>query len=289
MEPILRVINHFSFQHYPFIFSFFSPGHLTNAAIGSYFLYSTIEIRVCIFFFRFIAGPKIIVRTEEVLIVVAVLLLWVAAIALFFNRWYNRSIWSSTIFFFQNLFSFSGVRFVCSNLINQSFNSNIDLRVHLSKWKRCHHLNIHHFLVFRWVVLFKCHPAESVPFRVRLDQIYTHVTRSEVSSILYVHCPITCRFSFLSMKILFQFFSFDEILNSMILFLSTKTQFEPLIWRIINKPSLFTAPPLYSRNRQNSVFVGPQFVAQKPSRKYQSAMDIHSLVLEEHTEAPEPV
>lgn len=37
--------------------------------------------------FHFTAGPKIIVRTEEVLIVVAVLLLWVGAIALFFNRW----------------------------------------------------------------------------------------------------------------------------------------------------------------------------------------------------------
>lgn len=32
-------------------------------------------------------GPKIIVRTEEVLIVMAILLLWVGAIALFFNRW----------------------------------------------------------------------------------------------------------------------------------------------------------------------------------------------------------
>lgn len=37
--------------------------------------------------FVFLEGPKIIVRTEEVLIVLAVLLLWVAAIALFFNRW----------------------------------------------------------------------------------------------------------------------------------------------------------------------------------------------------------
>lgn len=35
----------------------------------------------------FTAGPKIIVRTEEVLIVVAVLLLWIGAIILFFNRW----------------------------------------------------------------------------------------------------------------------------------------------------------------------------------------------------------
>lgn len=34
-----------------------------------------------------VAGPKIIVRTEEVLIVLAVLLLWIGAIALFFNRW----------------------------------------------------------------------------------------------------------------------------------------------------------------------------------------------------------
>ncbi|XP_031639527.1 uncharacterized protein LOC116351545 [Contarinia nasturtii] len=52
--------------------------------------------------------------------------------------------------------------------------------------------------------------------------------------------------------------------------------------------SLYTvrASPLYNRNRQNSVFVGPQFVAQKPSRKYQSAMDIHTMVLDE---APEPV
>ena len=36
---------------------------------------------------RFPGGPKIIVRTEEVLIVMAVLILWVGAIALFFNRW----------------------------------------------------------------------------------------------------------------------------------------------------------------------------------------------------------
>lgn len=32
-------------------------------------------------------GPTIIVRTEEVLIVMLVLILWVGAIALFFNRW----------------------------------------------------------------------------------------------------------------------------------------------------------------------------------------------------------
>lgn len=36
---------------------------------------------------QFIAGSKVIVRTEEVLIVLAVLVLWVGAIALFFNRW----------------------------------------------------------------------------------------------------------------------------------------------------------------------------------------------------------
>ncbi|KAI9589987.1 hypothetical protein GQX74_008155, partial [Glossina fuscipes] len=35
-------------------------------------------------------GPKIIVRTEEVLIVGLVLMLWVGAIALFFNRWVTR-------------------------------------------------------------------------------------------------------------------------------------------------------------------------------------------------------
>jgi len=36
---------------------------------------------------RNLAGPKIIVRTEEVLIVGLVLVLWVGAIMLFFNRW----------------------------------------------------------------------------------------------------------------------------------------------------------------------------------------------------------
>lgn len=39
------------------------------------------------FFFVKFLGPKLVVRTEEVLIVVLVLILWVAAIALFFNRW----------------------------------------------------------------------------------------------------------------------------------------------------------------------------------------------------------
>lgn len=47
-----------------------------------------------------------------------------------------------------------------------------------------------------------------------------------------------------------------------------------------------TAQPMYTRGRQNSVFVGSQYIAQKPSRKYQSAMDIHSMILDE---APEPV
>lgn len=38
-------------------------------------------------FLMFLEGPKVIVRTEEVLIVGLVLILWVGAIALFFNRW----------------------------------------------------------------------------------------------------------------------------------------------------------------------------------------------------------
>lgn len=42
----------------------------------------------------------------------------------------------------------------------------------------------------------------------------------------------------------------------------------------------------YNRSRQNSVFVGPQFVTQQPPRKTRSAMDLHSMVLDE---APEPV
>lgn len=40
-----------------------------------------------LFPFHFFPGPKIIVRTEEVLIVLFVLILWVGAIALFFHRW----------------------------------------------------------------------------------------------------------------------------------------------------------------------------------------------------------
>lgn len=38
-------------------------------------------------FLALLTGPKIIVRTEEVLIVGLVLILWVGAIMLFFNRW----------------------------------------------------------------------------------------------------------------------------------------------------------------------------------------------------------
>lgn len=60
----------------------------------------------------------------------------------------------------------------------------------------------------------------------------------------------------------------------------------PVTFKYIIFVYLKTGQPQFSRNRQNSVFVGPQYVAQKPSRKYQSAMDIHSLVLDE---APEPV
>lgn len=50
-----------------------------------YLLYS-LKLMRTIFFFHSL-GPKLVVRTEEVLIVVLVLILWVAAIALFFNRW----------------------------------------------------------------------------------------------------------------------------------------------------------------------------------------------------------
>lgn len=48
-----------------------------------------------------------------------------------------------------------------------------------------------------------------------------------------------------------------------------------------------TAQPTYARCRQNSVFVESQHVSQKPChRKYQSAMDLSAMVLDE---APEPV
>lgn len=40
-----------------------------------------------VLFYLFISGPQIIVRTEEILIVGLVLMLWVGAIVLFFNRW----------------------------------------------------------------------------------------------------------------------------------------------------------------------------------------------------------
>lgn len=51
----------------------------------------------------------------------------------------------------------------------------------------------------------------------------------------------------------------------------------------------FSAQPTYARCRQNSVFVESQYsstASQKPSRKYQSAMDLSAMVLDE---APEPV
>lgn len=48
---------------------------------------------------------------------------------------------------------------------------------------------------------------------------------------------------------------------------------------------MYLGHPLYSRPRQNSVFVGPQIIAtpQAP-RKTRSAFDIHSLVLDENAE-----
>lgn len=48
---------------------------------------------------------------------------------------------------------------------------------------------------------------------------------------------------------------------------------------------VYLGHPLYSRPRQNSVFVGPQIIAtpQAP-RKTRSAFDIHSLVLDETAE-----
>ena len=44
--------------------------------------------------------------------------------------------------------------------------------------------------------------------------------------------------------------------------------------------------PMYSRPRQNSVFVGPQLIAahyQTPPRKTRSAVDLHQLVLNEES------
>ncbi|XP_055842264.1 uncharacterized protein LOC129909238 [Episyrphus balteatus] len=50
-------------------------------------------------------------------------------------------------------------------------------------------------------------------------------------------------------------------------------------------PTIYTkAYTPYVRPRQNSVFVGPQVVIQKPPRKTRSAMDIHSMVLDESAE-----
>lgn len=46
------------------------------------------ELFIKPFFWNFFPdGPVVIVRVEEVLLVVLVLIIWVAAIALFFNRW----------------------------------------------------------------------------------------------------------------------------------------------------------------------------------------------------------
>lgn len=209
--------------------------------------------------FHFPAGPKIIVRTEEVLIVCAVLLLWVGAIALFFNRW-------------------GKIRM---------------LEPYQPKFQQQHRSSCP--LVEMEAIPALKHPSFS---RISMGCSLQMPTSGRMGSISGPSGPsmYTCntvrgkhkisKFSMSGNVFELNFLS----INIMIRFLPS----QPLIFKITIKTSSVTAPPLYSRSRQNSVFVGPQtIVAQKPSRKYQSAMDIHSLVLDEAPErcsgSPEPV
>lgn len=69
---------------FSFSFSLFFWQNLTHSPLP--LLLRTSDFKYCLCVFEFAGGP-IVVRTEEVLIVVFVLILWAAAIALFFNRW----------------------------------------------------------------------------------------------------------------------------------------------------------------------------------------------------------
>lgn len=57
------------------------------ALSSNIYIHHRVYFSFLVLLFRNSGGPKIIVRTEEVCIVMAVLLLWIGAIALFFNRW----------------------------------------------------------------------------------------------------------------------------------------------------------------------------------------------------------
>ncbi|ALC48264.1 CG12541, partial [Drosophila busckii] len=152
-------------------------------------------------------GPKIIVRTEEVLIVGLVLVLWVGAIMLFFNRW-------------------GKIRM---------------LEPYQPKFQQQH--------------------RSSCPL-VDMDAVTTH-QRSSVSrmSMGMVHqhnlnLP-TCQFA----------------------------AYNPSIYAkgYASHVSMSTA----SRPRQNSVFVGAttsHYLMPRPPRKTRSAMDLHSMVLDESAE-----
>ncbi|KAJ6638922.1 hypothetical protein Bhyg_11660 [Pseudolycoriella hygida] len=148
-------------------------------------------------------GPKIIVRAEEVLIVVLVLILWVAAIALFFNRW-------------------GKIRM---------------LEPYQPKFQQAH--------------------RSSCPL-------------VDIESLSPINHQRTS-FSRMSMGMSLQIPSghFGSISGP-------------------SGPSMYAvrANQLHIRPRQNSVFVGPQFYIQQAPRKTRSAMDLHSMVLDE---AAEPV
>lgn len=190
------------------------------------------------------AGPKIIVRTEEVLIVLAILILWIGAIALFFNRWGKIRMLEPYQPKFQQQHRSS-----CPLVEMES------IPAHKPSFSRCS------------MGMSLQMPPGRMGSLSGQSSLYT-VRGKLCLDIILLFNKITSRMHSI-------YFQYKSSMNS-----GKKNKHFFLAF------SFCSASPLYSRNRQNSVFVGPQVVAQKPSRKYRSAMDIHSMVLDE---APEPV
>lgn len=90
-------------------------------------------------------------------------------------------------------------------------------------------------------------------------------------------------------EMLFEY-SIQIYLRKIRIYLSTQMKFMSILRNIHRKVIfllLFLGYTAYSRPRQNSVFVGPspnQFLMPKPPRKTRSAMDLHSMILDESAE-----
>lgn len=160
-------------------------------------------------------GPRLVVRTEEVLIVVFVLCLWVGAIALFFNRW-------------------GKIR-----------------------------------MLEPYQPKFQQHRASCPMVEIDASPPRQRTSLSKMS--MGVSMPTTQCGGIIT----------TSVGNSMMFGRGTYNQSINIYEYLI---IFFFFPTKAYRPRQNSVFVGPQFISQEPPRKSRSAMDIHSLVLNENAE-----